>query len=414
MARVHSPQSSHPSHNGSKLGVNVTSTAHLPGIPSMTPARRVSVLIAVIVPLLVLAAVLGFREKQNDTGSTAPAPITTEVQPTASSPAPRHEFPAAALRSALSAVCSNDALDSDDKEWTQEAFQAQIDGFNELKLSDRLSESSSAEHLHLAALLEDDPAVRVELLDRAISRNPSDPLLIWGAVQICSEFGESVDCPLRDWEQRLIAVDGQNSESWVRVAANRYAAGEYDAALEAMRYSSTAAESRTYWTEMIEMSERGIAAVSDYAFPDRVRLAFGFSLLPRYGDYVTMCKEQSAKNVDWAYACMAYGELVGHQGKTEMGVAIARTIQKLALEALGEWEKAAEIEQRLQASRQERMDSIGDYNAETMRLIFSNPTLFYSYLAAVRSKGELEARRYVAEEIARLLAQQPELACEPN
>ena len=127
-----------------------------------------------------------------------------------------------------------------------------------------------------------------------------------------------------------------------------------------------------------------------------------------------MCKEQSEKNVDWAYTCMAYGELVGHQGKTDMGIAIARTIQKLALAALGEWEKAAEVEQRLQASRQERMDSFGDNNAVAERLIFSNPTLFYSYLAAVRAEGESGARRYLAEEIERLLEQQPELACKPN
>ncbi len=109
---------------------------------------------------------------------------------------------------------------------------------------------------------------------------------------------------------------------------------------------------------------------------------------------------------------MAYGELVEYQGKTEMGVAIARSIQKLALEALGELEKAAEVEQRLQTRRQERMESIGDYNAVTERLIFSNPTFFYSYLAAVRSQGELEARLYLAEEIERLFEQQPELACE--
>ena len=380
----------------------------------MTPARRLSVLIAVIVPLLVLAAVLGLRDKQNDTGIAAPTPITTEVQPAASSPASLHELPVAALRSALTAVCSNNAPNSDDREPTQEKIDAYNDALNELRLS--LSESSSAEHLYVAALLEDDAALRVELLDRAIPGNSDDAFLLWGAVQICSESGESVDCPLRDWEQRLIAVDGQNSETWVRLAANRYAAGEYDAALEAMRYASTAAESRAYWTETIEMIERGFAAGSDYAFPERAFMALNIaaSKLPRYGDYVTMCKEQSAKNVDFAYACVAYGELVGHQGKTEMGVAIARTIQKLALEALGEWEKAAEVEQRIQARRQERMVSIGDNSAVTMKLIFSNPTLFYSYLAAVRSRGELEAQLYLAEEIERLLEQQPELVCEPN
>ncbi|MGI9237721.1 MAG: hypothetical protein ACR2QZ_10015 [Woeseiaceae bacterium] len=382
----------------------------------MSSARRFTAVVAAIVVLLVLVDILGSREKQSDAEITAPAPTTSEFQPTTASPAPIDELPEEEIRSALTDVCSTDTQETVDREWAQEEVQAQIDTFNELKLSlsERLSASTSAEHLHLAALLENDPALRIELLDRAISGNRDDAFLLWGAVQICSEIDEPTTCQLRDWERRLIAVDGQNSESWVRIAANRYAAGEYDKALEAMRYASTAAESRAYWTEAIEMIERGLAAGSDYAFPDRAGMAVGVAAakLPRYGDYVTMCKEQSAKNVDWAYACMAYGELVENQGKTEMGVAIARSIQKQALEALGELEKAAEVEQRLQARRKERMDSIGDYNAMTERLIFSNPTFFYSYLAAVRSKGELEARLYLAEEIERILAQQPELACE--
>ncbi len=257
--------------------------------------------------------------------------------------------------------------------------------------------------------------MRYELLDEAISRNSSDPFLVWGAVQICSEAIESMPCPLRDWEQLLIAVDGQNSESWIRVAANRHAANEHDAALEAMRYASTAAESRAYWTEMIEMIERGFAAGSNFGFPERAGMAFGFaaSELPRYGDYVRMCEERSAQSVDWAYACLAYGELVESQGKTEMGVSIARSIQKLALEGLGEVEKAANVQQGIEARRQERLDSIKDYNPNIERLIFSNPTLFTAYLAAIRSEGEEAARRQITAQIERLLEQQPKLACEP-
>jgi len=165
---------------------------------------------------------------------------------------------------------------------------------------------------------------------------------------------------------------------------------------------------------MIEMIERGFAAGSDYAFAERAGMAIGFaaSELPSYGDYVTMCEEQSAQSVDWAYACLAYGELVENQGKTEMGVSIGRSLQKLALEALGDLEKAAEVEQRIQARRQERLDSIKDFNSATARLVFSNPTLFSAYLAAIRSDGEEIAQRRIAAEIERLLEQRPELACE--
>jgi hypothetical protein len=127
-----------------------------------------------------------------------------------------------------------------------------------------------------------------------------------------------------------------------------------------------------------------------------------------------MCKEQSLLSADWAYTCLGYGELAESQSKTEIGVSFGRSIQKLALKALGELEKAAEVEQRLQARRQERLDSIGNHNPATERLIVSNPTLFSAYMAAIRSQGEIAAQRYIRKETERLLEQQPELACEPN
>jgi hypothetical protein len=262
----------------------------------------------VVVALFLSAYFITQREEPRSADPPSTSADVPRTEPTTTTLA---EFPAAELRSALTDVCSNAATDSAHKEWTQEEIQAQIDAFNEQKqsLSERLSASSSAEHLHLAALLEDDPVSRSELLHAAISRGSSDPFLVWGAVQICSEAIETMPCPLRDWERLLIAVDGQNSESWIRVAANRYAASDYDESLEAMRHASTAAESRAYWTEMIEMIERGFAAGSDFGFPERAGMAFGFaaSELPRYGDYVKMCEERSAQSVDWGYACLAYG-----------------------------------------------------------------------------------------------------------
>lgn len=375
--------------------------------------RRSLVGLLAVVALFLSAYFITQREEPRSADPPSTSADVPRAEATATTSA---EFPAAELRSALTGVCSNAATDSADTEWTQEEIQAQIDAFNEQKqtLSESLSASSSAEHLHLAALLEDDPVSRFELLHAAISRSPSDPFLVWGAVQICSEAIETMPCPLRDWERLLIAVDGQNSESWIRVAANRYAASDYDEALEAMRHASTAAESRAYWTEMIEMIERGFAAGSDFGFPERAGMAFGFaaSELPRYGDYVKMCEERSAQSVDWGYACLAYGELVESQGKTEMGVAIARSIQRLALEGLGEVEKAAKVHRRIEARRQERLDSIKDHNPAIERLIFSNPTLFSAYLAAIRSEGEEAARKKIAIEIERLIEQQPDLSCE--
>jgi len=321
-------------------------------------------------------------------------------------------LPVADLRSALTELCDgNDKLSPEER-------QSRIDEYIELpqKVAERLSVSSSAEHLHLAALLEDDSAARIELLDRAISQSPNDAFLLWNAVQICAEEGDATACDSADWERRLLTIDGQNSESWLHIAANRYKAGETGAALDAMRHAATSAETRTYWTETIEMIERGLAAAgSGYAFPERARMAFDFAAmkLPNYGDFTTMCKEQSSRSADWAYTCLGYGELAENQGKTGMSVSIGRSLQKLALESLGEFEKAAEVEQRQQAHHQEILDSVKDYNPEIERLVFSIPSLFSAYLAAVRSEGEVAALSRITKDIERLLEQQPELACQP-
>ena len=381
----------------------------------MSTSRLLVGLLAVVaLPLLIY--IFAESEGPDSTEPVAPAPVSPDIQRPEAVTAHRPVLPVADLRLALTDSCVAGAAAPEEMDWTAEGIQAWAGAFNEQmrSLSLQLSVSSSAEHLHLAALLEQDPVLRFELLDRAISSSPSDPFLVWGAVQICSGAVETTPCPLRDWEQLLIVLDGQNSESWVRVAANRYAAGDEDAALEAMRRASTAAETRAYWTETIEMTERGLAAGSDLPFTERADMAFRVagSKLPLYRDYLKMCRERSSQSVDWAYACLAYGELVENQGKSEMGVSMARSLQKIVLENMGEVGRAAEVQQRIQASRQANLESIRDYNPMVERLIVSKPVFFSAYLAAIRLEGEQAARGRIAVEIERLLEQQPDLACE--
>lgn len=383
----------------------------------MSSARPWSAVIALLVGLLLLAAALGLREAPIHE-VTVPTPAVPEAESTRTSPDPTDVTTAVDLQTAMSELCSTDTPGRSDGDSGRADTQEQITRFNNQKqgLAEQLSVSVSPEHLHLAALLETDPAIRFRLLDRAISAHSDDPFLLWGAMQLCSAADEPGACPLQDWEQRLIAVDGQNSESWVRIAANRTAQGNYDTALDAMRHASTAAETRVYWPETIEMIERGVAAASDFGFPERALLALNVatSNLPRYGDYTTMCRDHSKQSVDWAYACIAYGELVENQGKTEVGVAIARSIQQNALEALGESDKAFAVAERLEARRQERTNGANLYNQVTERLFLSNPAFFYSYLDTVKAIGEIDAEQSLAKEIDRLLEQHPELACEPN
>ena len=161
------------------------------------------------------------------------------------------------------------------------------------------------------------------------------------------------------------------------------------------------------------MVERGLASGSDLTFSERAGMALSVaaSELPRYGDYMSMCEKQSSRSVDWAYACLAYGELVESQGKTQIGVAIALSIQKNALESLGEAEQVADVQRRIAAHNQEFQNSDIDHNAQLVRLIFSSPSLFSAYLATIRADGERIALRRITGQIERLIEQQPDLAC---
>ena len=282
-------------------------------------------------------------------------------------------------------------------------------------VSRRLAASSSAEHLHVAALLERDPANRLKLIARADPGSASDPLLLRDAVRFCQDAGEEQSCPLIEWEQRLVAVDGENSEAWIFVAANRFEAGEEQQALKALQRAATASESRTYLSESIELTELGLAAGSDMGFTGRAAAAFGIVAMawPSPRSLINMCQEQSARSVDWAYACLSYGELVEKQAGTTMSTSLALSIQSIAFKALGETEKIADVEVRKKRFREALYTEGAALDEEAMQFVLSNPTLFSAYLAAISAEGEFIANKRIAAEAKQLLSQRPDLACKP-
>lgn len=267
----------------------------------------------------------------------------------------------------------------------------------EIAIVGRLDDSRDPEHLHVAALLERDPARKVALITRALDGDPGNPLHLWGAVQTCmaasAEQNENrADCPLGSWQARLLEVDGENREAWAYAAVNLFAAGDEAAALDAMRQAAASAESRIYWTETIEMLERGLAAGTDWPFMMRASAAFTMAgrTLTNALRPVGLCRDQSEVSKDWAHACLAYGEsseLSPSQQVQSFGLAIEQN----ALRALGEEKRVAELDARLRLLRQKRRD-IYDAIAGRDVAAVANPTLFARYLQLVRERGELEAQ----------------------
>ncbi|MEO8466016.1 MAG: hypothetical protein ABI640_11800 [Gammaproteobacteria bacterium] len=270
----------------------------------------------------------------------------------------------------------------------------------------RLLVSQSPENLISVALLaREDDAQRMAATERAMSVGRDNAIVVWSAVQICDRVAEHPNCPAQDWETELQKLDSENSEVWIRLAASAYERGEIANALEALRRASTAAESRDYFPETVAMLERALDSAGGYAFPQRAMLAISFASanLPAYAPYVNMCSKQSL-DAEWAQTCLDYGRLVERQGKTEIGIGIAQSIQFAALEAMGDAGAAEEVQAR-KASRariREATDARFDF------FIFGTPRLFADYLAAMREHGEraaLAQSRIEANRLADLCSQ---------
>jgi hypothetical protein len=279
--------------------------------------------------------------------------------------------------------------------------------------TERLGASQDSEHNRVAAILAPEPSRQIEYLESAVQKAGNNALVLWDAVRVCSEPARETGCPLADWEARLQALDGQNSEVWVRIAANRLRSGDEEAALRTMQQAALSPESREYWVESVEAVERALSAAGNFTFPERVSVAFGSAStsLPEYLDYTSMCRNQAAGDVQWAYACLTYGGLLERQGKTDIGHLFALALQKVALESLGDTEKLAEVVARQDAYRSARQEAARSRAALSEVLLFANPSVLYDYLAEMREHGEFLARTWLHTEAERWLSQHGEPDC---
>lgn len=357
-------------------------------------ARKLTYLIFGIIGSLLLAQWLLKSQNRDAVGSQSPA----DAQPTVVREIPEDgqaiERPifieSATAEASPAADCDPDRLEKRYQQWeAQVAVASGVDSMRQI--AERLSAAESAETLFTASMIHPEEDNRQPLLVRALKANPSSVPLLHQALSLCARY-ESDACRTSGWEQRLIALDSQNSQTWVRVAANHYANDRLDAALDALRRAASAAETNDFWADRLEIIERGLVASGIEPFPVRALMALNISVAnaPEYNGIVSMCNQQTAVDAQWAEQCRAYGELAARQGRTALGVAIARGIQIAALKAQGRDDEAEQIRQRESDLRNAQIDAVDDL--ESMAdLSISSPDRFAHYLAAIRADGENEA-----------------------
>ena len=337
---------------------------------------------------------------------------TAQVSATASSIAPaipssnpdNHDE---TLSAAVEAACSVDDSLPTDADLENGWFKWLADA------SKPLSQSSTGEHLHLAALLSQDPDERIRLINRALASTPSDAFVAWSAVRLCTEH-QATECPLDAWQRRLATLDGQNSLAWAQIAMNAYQFGRLAVAIDALRRGASSADASDRWVDTIQLSERGLAAATNLHFSQRANVAFSIAStqIPAYGHLVSMCRAAPTESLDLAYACLALGEQIEEHADTEIAIMIGLAVQLQVLEALGEQEQASKVEARRNA-RRKAMSEFGVLDNQ-LRVITASPTVFEAYLERIRASDEVAAAKGFAEDLRILLEQRPDLACQPE
>ncbi|MEO8314149.1 MAG: polysaccharide biosynthesis/export family protein [Pseudomonadota bacterium] len=293
--------------------------------------------------------------------------------------------------------------------WSEEHWHAEVANMQRGLASSRDPED------FLAAVLLDQPERRADkdasaqtkLLDlgeRAISSGSK--LLAWNALRACDDAKQF--CPIAHLEQRLLEVDRQNAEAWALVATLKYKRGDVAGALIAMQGAARAPNSTWYWTEMIALIERTLAAQTDMPYSQRMASSFGVGM-PSQSNLLQMCKVESAASRVWGEVCLAFGKLRAEHNETEMAQTIAYSLREQVLTALGQRERAAEVaaeHAQMSAARSAMaQEPASSMTRLQMVLMETDPQQLHTFLGAIQQYGEVDGRRmYLRQEVPPLLA----------
>jgi hypothetical protein len=168
--------------------------------------------------------------------------------------------------------------------------------------------------------------------------------------------------------------------------------------LRALRRAGTAPVTRSYWPESVALLERAFA-VGDMPFEERAGNAFGAAAMNvrDYGSTTRMCRTQSATSREWADACLAYGELAERQGWTMLETAIARAIQKAALEALQDDERLAAVIARQDHFRRQQSEVLSAERVKSGEAAVTDALFFSRYLESIGERGEIAAMEQIGQ-----------------
>ena len=266
-----------------------------------------------------------------------------------------------------------------------------------------LSQSDDPEHLLIAMLYGPDRAneASVAVAMRALEKAPNDRLILWNLLNSCAQFPQAPDCSGTAIEDRAIAVDGGNGQLWARVSALRLKRGDTSGALDALKRANAAPRFSDYRMEHIELFERGLAAVGNPPYRERIIQAIGMeaAMVSLEVSTAAQCYRLGADSIEWRQQCLRYGERLEKEGQDMLPILTGQDLQLSMHSKSGDKDLQATIQARQTLSLDAFREPV---SKDGEILLMNDDQVLATYVSNLAVYGESGANALLHEDVERL------------
>ena len=290
----------------------------------------------------------------------------------------------------------NDSAQPDDRDDPEEDFEQIARSVVEL-----LSESDDPEYLLAAALMDFDRDEQTEspLLARAIAQLPDHPVALWHRLQHCT----NESCDRGEIARAAVAADPTNGLLWLEIASGHLRDGDRHEAERALRRAIASSRFDTYFIDYAELIERGLAASTDFDYPNRIVFGIGVAAavaIPSFGDVSRACQSEENDAVVWVPLCEELGRSMHERSRELISTMIGWGYRKAAAERAGDSALARRLNDRSQQFREQYIMRQARVGATA--LMANDPAVLRQYIDDFRAHGELRAMDRLVEVAERL------------
>lgn len=264
-----------------------------------------------------------------------------------------------------------------------------------------LAASGDAELKIASALLHrwDAPERAVATLESLDGFASDDAFVVWALLGVCDQRPVA-GCGIGPFRSANANLHRNNGAFWLAYAIMAIEAGDDDAAIDALRHASTAAEFDTRYAEQLQLIDRGLAAATDWPQGRRVAAAFAFVSVVPYDLSLLTRRCRASHDGVWPELCEQVGAHMAAAAPDTLTRLIGMDLEKIVAEGRGDAQAIQAIEERKQQLR--RTNASLELAGEFYNLLVNDEVRLQMYLADLDTYGEAEANHRLFAEAERL------------